>query len=460
MSDDFAMTLSEIAQGIGACLIGADASIGGVSTDTRTLQPGDLFVAIKGDNFDGHEYLARALEKGAAAALVSREIDGVTIPQLLVDNTRFGYGRLARLWRGRFNPLTLALTGSNGKTTVKEMLRSILLTHTGDAAHVLATEGNLNNDIGLPQMMLRLRERHRYAVFEMGMNHLGEIEYLSGLLEPDVAMVTMAGTAHIGELGSREAIAQAKGEIYSGLKPGGIAVMNMHDRFGAYWRGIARDAAEEREIIGFGISPEDEVVGTLGHEFMTISSDGESIAVRLQMPGEHNQRNALAAAAGAIALGVPLETIKLGLESFAGVEGRLRPYTGHNSATIVDDTYNANPDSVKAAIRVLAAKKPPRVLVLGDMGELGVDAPAMHREVGEFARDAGIERLYALGELSRETVAAFGKEGVHFVSRDELVSALLPQLDAQTTVLVKGSRFMKMERVVEKLVPNYSGGHH
>jgi UDP-N-acetylmuramoyl-tripeptide--D-alanyl-D-alanine ligase len=460
MSDGFAMTLSEVAQGIGARLIGADASIGGVSTDTRTLQPGDLFVAIKGDNFDGHEYLGRALEKGAVGALVSRDIPGVAMPQLLVDNTRFGYGRLAKLWRNRFNPLTLALTGSNGKTTVKEMLRSILLAHAGDAAHVLVTEGNLNNDIGLPQMMLRLRGPHRYAVFEMGMNHLGEIEYLSGLLEPDVAMVIMAGTAHIGELGSREAIAQAKGEIYSGLKPGGVAVINMHDRFGAYWRGIARSVTEEREVIGFGISPEDEVVGTLGHEFMTIACDGESVAVRLQMPGEHNQRNALAAAAGAIALGVPLEIIKLGLESFTGVEGRLRPYTGHNSATIVDDTYNANPDSVKAAIKVLAAKKPPRVLVLGDMGELGADAPAMHREVGEFARNAGIEKLYALGELSRETVAAFDGDGTHFASRDELVSSLLPLLDAETTVLVKGSRFMKMERVVEKLVPNYSGGHH
>lgn len=460
MRDVFAMRLSEIAQGIGARLAGADATIGGVSTDTRKLQPGDLFVAIKGDNFDGHDYIARAQEKGAAAALVSREMVDVAMPQLLVDNTRFGYGRLARQWRSRFNPLTLALTGSNGKTTVKEMLRSILLAHTGNAAHVLATEGNLNNDIGLPQMMLQLREQHRYAVFELGMNHLGEIEYLSRLLEPDVAMVIMAGTAHIGELGSREAIAQAKGEIYRGLKPGGVAVVNMHDRFGAYWRGVARGLAEEREIIGFGISPEDEVVGTLGHEFMTIGSDGESIAVRLQMPGEHNQRNALAAAAGAIALGVSLETIKRGLESFTGVEGRLKPCTGHNSATIIDDTYNANPDSVKAAIRVLAAKKPPRVLVLGDMGELGADAPAMHRDVGEFARNAGIEKLYAVGELSRETAAAFGNDGVHFASRDDLVLSLLPHLDAQTTVLVKGSRFMKMERVVEKLVPNYGGGHH
>ena len=460
MSDAFAMTLDEIAQGIGARLVGAGATISGVSTDSRSLQPGDLFVAIQGDNFDGHDYLPLALQRGAVAALVSRPAPAVGLPQLVVDNTRFGYGRLARLWRSRFSPLTLALTGSNGKTTVKEMLRSILIRHAGGDALVLATEGNLNNDIGLPQMMLRLRARHRYAVFEMGMNHLGEIEYLSRLLEPDAAMVIMAGTAHIGELGSREAIAQAKGEIFAGLKPGGTAVINMHDRFGAYWRGLVREQSADTEIIGFGISPEDEVVGTLGHEFMSIAFDGESVAVRLMVPGEHNQRNALAAAAGAIALGVPLEVTRAGLESFTGVAGRLVACSGHNSATIVDDTYNANPDSVKAAIKVLAASKPPRLLVLGDMGELGAGAAAMHREVGEFARRHGIERLYAMGELSRETVAAFGSDAAHFDSHDALVAALLPQLAPQTTVLVKGSRFMRMERVVEKLVPDYHGGHH
>jgi UDP-N-acetylmuramoyl-tripeptide--D-alanyl-D-alanine ligase len=431
-------------------------TVTGVSTDTRTIRPGDLFVALKGEHFDGHEYLVAAAEQGAVAALVSRDIAGASLPQLVVGDTRFGYGRLAKLWRGRFNPLTLALTGSNGKTTVKEMLRSILIAHTGDADAVLATEGNLNNDIGVPQMMLRLGAQHRYAVFEMGMNHLGEIEYLSKLVEPDVALVIMAGTAHIGELGSRDAIAQAKGEIYAGLKPHGTAVVNMHDRYGTYWRGLIVG----QPVVGFGISPEDEVVGSFGQATMTIAHKSESIGVRLQPPGEHNQRNALAAAAGAIALGVPLPAIKQGLEAFTGIAGRLRTLTGHNSATIIDDTYNANPDSVRAAIKVLAARKPPRVLVLGDMGELGADAAGMHREAGEYARNAGIDRLYALGDLSREAVAGFGAAGAHFASPDELATSLLPLLQPQTTVLVKGSRFMRMERVVGKLVPGYHGGFH
>ena len=456
MSTGFSMNLQEIAEGIGARLIGANTTITGVSTDTRTLQAGDLFVALTGDNFDGHDYLARAAEQGAVAALVSRESSTSAAPQLLVDNTRFGYGHLAKMWRARFNPLTLALTGSNGKTTVKEMLKCILIAHAGKADHVFATEGNFNNAVGVPQMMLRLRDQHRFAVFEMGMNHLGEIEYLSHLVEPDVALVIMAGTAHIGELGSREAIAQAKGEIYAGLNPDGIAVVNMHDRFGPYWKSVAVD----HDVLSFGISPEDDVVGTLGREFMTITHEGETIAARLQVPGEHNQQNALAAAAGAIAFGVPLATIRTGLQSFAGTAGRLRTFVGHNLATIIDDTYNANPDSVKAAVRVLAAKKPLRVLVLGDMAELGANAAVMHREVGEFARQAGIEKLYALGELSRETVAAFGDGGAHYASHDALAASLSAALTPTSTVLLKGSRSMKMERVVEKLVPHYQGSHH
>jgi UDP-N-acetylmuramoyl-tripeptide--D-alanyl-D-alanine ligase len=377
------------------------------------------------------------------------------LPQIVVRDTRKGYGQLAKLWRNRFTPRVLALTGSNGKTTVKEMLRSILIAHTGDEKQVLATEGNLNNDVGVPQMMLRLNDAHRYAVFEMGMNHPGEIDYLSRLVEPDVALINMAGTAHIGELGSREAIAKAKGEIYSGLKTGGVAVINMHDRFGSYWR----DIAGQHKILSFGIAPEDKLVGEFGHDALTISVEGASISVRLQLPGEHNQRNALAAAAGAIALGLPLDAIKRGLESFAGVAGRLRSYRGHNLATIIDDTYNANPDSVKAAVKVLAAKKPPRILVLGDMGELGADAPAMHREIGEFAQKSGVEKLYALGDLSRETAAAFGRNATHFDTADALTNALLPQLNQHMSVLVKGSRFMRMERIVERLVPDYHGHH-
>ncbi len=465
MNMGFSLRMAEIATALGAGSATGTwdgIEIAGVSTDTRTLRSGELFIAIKGENFDGHEHLAKARARGAAAAVVERSVPDESPPQLIVANTRVAFGQIGALWRKRFHPLSLALTGSNGKTTVKEMLRAILAAHTGDTDDILATEGNLNNDVGVPQMLLRLRARHRYAVFELGMNHLGEIDTLTRLVEPDVAMVTMAGTAHIGELGSREAIAQAKGEIFGALRAGGIAVVNMHDRFGNFWRASIAAAAKNHRVISFGVASEDDVQGRFGNDAMHIRWQGAEINVRLQVPGEHNQANALAAAAGACALGVPLEAIRRGLENFSAVAGRLRTFTGHNSATIIDDTYNANPDSVKAAIRVLAARQPPRYLVLGDMGELGTESALMHREVGEYARAAGIENLFAIGELSRETVsaAAAGMHAAHFDSPETLAESLLPSLGPRTTVLVKGSRFMKMERVVEKLVPHYGGGHH
>ena len=460
MKDRFSMRLVDIAATPGVKNAVDDIEISGVSTDTRSLKAGELFVAIKGENFDGHEHLAKAHALGAAAALVERAVPGASPPQLIVDNARAAYGKIGALWRKRFQPQTLALTGSNGKTTVKEMLRGILAVHTGDTDQVLATEGNLNNDIGVPQMLLRLRAHHRYAVFELGMNHLGEIDALTRLVDPDVAMVTMAGTAHIGELGSRELIAQAKGEIFGALKLGGVAVVNMHDRFGSFWRANLAAIAKGHRVIGFGVAPEDDVAGAFATDTLGIAWQGKTVTVRLQVPGEHNQANALAAAAGACALGVPLETIRRGLENFSGVSGRLRTFTGHNSATIIDDTYNANPDSVKAAIRVLAARNPPRYLVLGDMGELGSQSAALHRDIGAYARAAGVEKILATGEMSRETIAAAGAGAAHFDTTDELVSMLLPLLGPHTTVLVKGSRFMKMERVVEKLVPHYGGGQH
>ncbi|MEQ1515180.1 MAG: UDP-N-acetylmuramoyl-tripeptide--D-alanyl-D-alanine ligase [Usitatibacteraceae bacterium] len=431
----------------------------GVSTDSRSIKAGELFVALSGENFDGHAFIARAAERGAAAALVSRHVDEANIPQIIVADTRLAFGKLAQYWRRRFTLPVLALTGSNGKTTVKEMLRAILVAHFGNSESVLATEGNLNNDIGVPQMLLRLNADHRVAIIELGMNHFGEIAYLTRLVEPDIALVNMAGTAHIGELGSREAIAAAKGEIFTELKTAGVAVINLHDRFGEYWKTLAGN----RKVIGFGVSPEDDLVGKFGSEPdgpLSIRHQGHETKVHLQVLGKHNQRNALAAAAGASALGVPLSTIKAGLESFHGVTGRLQTYRGHNSATIIDDTYNANPDSVKAAIAVLAKFPPPRILVLGDMGELGADAADMHADVGAAAHDAGIESLCATGELMRNAVRAFGRGGEHFQEIDVMVNAVKPRLNADTHVLVKGSRFMKMERVVAQLVPNYHGAAH
>ena len=462
MNAGFSMRLSEVVHAFNAVKPGMSAGdplLTGVSTDSRSVCPGELFIALSGTSFDGHTFFARAAERGAAAALVSRIVADATIPQILVSDTRLALGRLAQVWRRRFTIPVLALTGSNGKTTVKEMLRAIFVAHLGKTDAVLATEGNLNNDIGVPQMLLRLSADHQLAIFELGMNHLGEIAYLTRLVEPDAALVIMAGTAHIGELGSRDAIAEAKGEIYTALKPEGIAVINMHDRFGTYWKTLAGN----RPVISFGVSADDDVVGMFAPDAggaLTIRWQGNEIAVQLKVLGRHNQRNALAAVAGAIALGVPLPAIKAGLEAFSGVAGRLQTYRGHNSATIIDDTYNANPDSVKAAIAVLAQLPSPRILVLGDMGELGHEGPAMHAEVGAFARDAGIDSFCATGDLMRGAVKVFGTGAEHFRQIDDLVNALKPRLIAGTSVLVKGSRFMAMERVVAQLVPEYHGIGH
>ena len=455
MNAPFALTLSEIAAACSARLVGADARITGVTTDSRRVQAGDLFVAIKGDKFDAHDFVTDVAARGAAAVIVSREMPGLAVAQVIVPDTRIGFGAVGKLWRAQFSAPTIALTGSNGKTTVKEMLRAILVAHAGDAQAVHATEGNLNNDVGVPQMMLKQRAHHRFAIYEMGMNHLGEIAHLTHLVEPDVALVINAGTAHIGELGSREAIAQAKGEIFRGLKPGGIAVINMHDRFGSYWREIAK---AHRQLT-FGVSAEDDVEGAFTADGLQLKCKGEEAKVILRVPGQHNQRNALAAAAGASALAVPLQTIAQALSKFTGVPGRLREFTGHNSATIIDDTYNANPDSAKAAIDVLAARKPPRILVMGDMGELGPDAPAMHRDVGIYARNAGIDALYAVGKDSRGMAESFGANALHFADHAALAAALKARLNKDTQVLVKGSRFMQMERVVAELVPDYHGHH-
>jgi UDP-N-acetylmuramoyl-tripeptide--D-alanyl-D-alanine ligase len=455
MSAPFALQLSDVARACGGRLVGADATVSGVSTDSRSIRAGDLFVAIVGDTFDGHRFVSDIAQRGAVAALVSTETPHLSIPQLVVDETRKAYGELARLWRSRFAALTIALTGSNGKTTVKEMLRAILVEHAGDANAVHVTEGNLNNDIGVPRTMLLQRAHHRFAVYEMGMNHLGEIDHLTHLVEPDVALVIMAGTAHIGELGSREAIAQAKGEIYVGLKPGGVAVINTHDRFGAYWKALAA----ARRTLTFGVSETDDLRASGADGAFMLHHRGESVRIDLGIPGAHSRTNAMAAAAAALALGVPLSTIARALSEFAGVPGRLKRFTGHHSATIIDDTYNANPDSAKAAIDVLKAFRPPRIFAMGDIGEMGSYAEAAHREVGEYARDAQIESVFALGENARHIASAFGPGARHFESHASLIEALKTTLTPDTTLLVKGSRFMTMEKVVEALVPGYQGHH-
>ncbi|MDX2217943.1 MAG: UDP-N-acetylmuramoyl-tripeptide--D-alanyl-D-alanine ligase [Burkholderiales bacterium] len=463
MDSLFMMQASDVAKALGAELIGGDAgeraNISRVTTDSRSVQPGDLFVALVGPTFDGHDFAMKAAQSGATAVLVSRALAAnvgaqTMVPQIVVPDTRLALGRLARWWRRRFALPMIALTGSNGKTSTKEMLRSILAVHSGaqggDGESVLATEGNLNNDIGMPLTLLRLRAHHRYAVIEMGMNHLLEIDYLTRLAEPDVALVINAGTAHIGELGSREAIAQAKGEIYAGLKAGGIAVINLHDRFGSYWQGLVADMPGVKPLT-FGVLPEDDVWGEFNGDVLTIHHAGEQVDVTLAVPGDHNLRNALAAAAGAVALGVPLANIREGLLRFRGVSGRMQMLPGDNGARVIHDAYNANPDSVRAAIDVLAQRPGRRILVLGDMGELGADAERMHAEIGDYIKGAGLDGLFALGKLTEHTVLQLAANAWHFDDATELAEELRKHMDADTTVLVKGSRFMKMERVVEQI---------
>lgn len=451
------MRLSEAAIATRGQVVGQDVGFISVSNDSRGNKPDQLFVAMQGEHVDGHDYAVSALKNGAAAAMISHPVEGLT-SALLVGDTRQALGDLAAYWRGKFNIPLVAITGSNGKTTVKEMLASILRAVTGDENQVLATEGNLNNDIGLPLTLLRLRQQHRYAVVEMGMNHAGEISYLTRLGRPDVALVNNATTAHLGGLGSVEAIAKAKGEIFEGLSADGVAIINADDQFSPLWKSLATG----KQILTFGTSGGADVSATFklhaeSSELQLKTPLGEA-SVNLPVAGKHNISNALAATAAAIAIGTTLPNIVQGLESFTGVKGRLQTKQAVNGAVVIDDTYNANPASMRAAIDVLAAREGTKLLVLGDMGELGDGAASMHADVGRYAKQAGIEKLYVLGELSHEMVMAFGEGACHFDSPEALVSSLSESLDQGSTVLVKGSRFMKMERVVNLLVQNNMGG--
>ena len=367
----------------------------------------------------------------------------------MVSDTRDALGWLAAAWRNRFDIPLIAVTGSNGKTTVKEMLALILAEAAGDAKAVLATQGNLNNDIGVPLMLLRLHATHRFAVIEMGMNHLGEIEYLSRLARPTVALVNNAQNAHVGELGSLENIAQAKGEIFSGLRPGGVAVINADDAFAPLWRELNTG----REVIEFGLAHPAQVTGRY-HLLPTgarldIKLPGETVTVNLQVPGLHNVRNALAASAAAFAVQIAPSAIAQGLSAFQGVPGRLQAKAVLHGATLIDDSYNANPGSVCAAIEVLAQVPGEKILVLGDMGELGAEGVRLHTEIGHYAREKGIDALFCLGDLSQHAAQAFGAGAWHFERIQELLADLENRLSPTVTVLVKGSRFMQMERVVK-----------
>ncbi|MDP1633940.1 MAG: UDP-N-acetylmuramoyl-tripeptide--D-alanyl-D-alanine ligase [Gallionellaceae bacterium] len=450
------MLLSQAAEVLHGRLNGPDVHFGAVSTDTRTIAKGDLFVALRGENFDGARFVPEALKAGAAAAMVNAAShaggDSALSTRhsiLLVEDTRLALGQLAAYWRAQFDIPLVAITGSNGKTTVKEMLAGILREAGGGEESVLATRGNFNNDIGMPLTLLRMNAGHRYAVIEMGMNHPGEFEYLARLANPDVALINNATGAHLQGLGTLEGVARAKSEIFAGLKGDGTAIINADDAHAGLWR----TQAGEHRVFDFSIERAATVRGEwkaqgYGGELRLRTPAGEARAA-LQVPGEHNARNALAAATAALALQVPLTTIAKGLEGFDGVAGRLQRKQALHGATLIDDTYNANPASVHAALEVLAQAQGKRIFVLGDMGELGDEAAQFHREIGIAARELGIEKLFALGALSAGAVLEFGSEARHFGHIEELDATLDKEMDAQTTVLVKGSRFMKMERVVQ-----------
>jgi len=440
------MSLAQAAAAVSGKVIGNNIEFTGVSTDTRKLQAGDLFVALAGPNFDGHEFVQQAAQAGAVAAMVSHEVAN-DLPQLEVDDTRLALGRLAANWRNQFTYPVVAVTGSNGKTTVKEMIASIL----EQSGAVCVTRGNLNNDIGVPLTLLGMKAEHRYAVIEMGMNHLGEIAYLSSLTRPTVALITNAAEAHLEGLGSVEKVAQAKGEIFRDADRDAIAILNADDAFFNYWKNEIGD----RRYYSFGLDNKADFTAEYeaddnGLKILMKCKEGV-IEMKLALYGKHNVMNALAASAAAVAAGASLHDIKNGLEKLRSVAGRLEIKTGINGARVLDDTYNANPASVAAGLQVLREADGERILVLGDMAELGDAAGAIHARVGELARRVGADRVFGFGEFARQAVESFGKGGKHYSDRQKLIDDLRDCMNTGVTVLVKGSRKMKMEQVVDQI---------
>lgn len=432
----------------------------GISIDTRTLQAGDLYIALQGEQQDGHQFVPQARERGAVAALVST-IQDDPLPQMVVKDTTLALGQLAQWWRLQQSNLTvIAVTGSNGKTSVKEMLRPIFATQ----GEVLATAGNFNNHIGLPLTLLQLQPQHRYAILEMGANHPGEIAYLAGLAKPDIAVVNNVGPAHLQGFGSIEGVAAAKAEIYQALSAAGVAVINADDAFAALMRQVA--AQIPARVVGFGC----QAVAEVGLDTTVASSppllplktpQGTQV-VQLSLLGQHNVMNALAASAVAVAANIGLADIKTGLEAMQAVPGRLQLWSCQVKGRVVrviDDTYNANLASLTAALAVLAAFPGQKWVALGAMGELGEHGITLHQQAGQRIKASGVSQLFAVGELCRESVAELGENGHYFVNQAELIAAIQAVLQDWPernpdglTLLVKGSRSMQMERVVQAVL--------
>lgn len=447
------MQLSDVANLLGGQLQGVSHAFHGVSIDTRTINAGDLFVAIKGLNFDGHDFIAQAQQKGAVAAIVENHFasEFAHFPLIRVNNSLVALGQLAKHWRTQLTLPVVGVTGSCGKTTTKALIASILQ-QTGPT---LATEGTLNNDIGVPLTLFQLKPQHQFAVIEMGANHPGEIAYVAQLASPDIAVITNAGPVHLEGFGSLEGVAKTKAEIYQHLPAHGIAVVNLDDVYAPFWHSII---GSERTIINFAIHNKEADITAENiqmdsqhrAQFILKTPQGEA-EIQLRLLGAHNVMNALAAAAVAYALDIPLSAIKAGLENALAVTKRLVEYPGYFGGVVIDDSYNANPASIRAALDVLARKPGIKIFAMGDMLELGENAAQFHAEIGQYARDVGIDQLFGYGKLVKFTTDAFGSSGKYFADQAILISELKKNLQADMTVLVKGSKSMRMGQVVEAL---------
>lgn len=428
---------------------GSDATFHFVSTDSRTIQAGELFIALVGPHFDGHHFIEAAKERGAAAAMISRPVS-TSLPVLQVSDTRLGLGQLAKIRRGQTKIPVVGITGSCGKTTTKTMLASIMV----QQKVTLATQGTLNNDIGVPLTLLRLTAQHEVAVIEMGANHHGEIAYVADIAQPTIGIITNAAPVHIEGFGDLAGVARGKGELYQALPEEGLAILNIDDEYAAFWRGLIGD----RRCVTFGLSAAADVTATAikmdeeGYPEFNLSTPEGQTTIRLSVLGQHNVHNALAAAAAAQQLGASLTDIKKGLESAEPVAKRSIKRVGYRGAKLIDDTYNANPTAFRAALALLAHTVGHKILVMGDMVELGEKTKSYHAEVGRDARRYGVQQLYAVGELSREAVHAFGENAYHFDNQQALIAAVREILTKEMTVLIKGSRSTKMENVVDGLL--------
>ena len=449
--------LADLLPSIAGARMTAPADFSGVSSNSQTVAAGNLFVALRGERFDAHDFLSQVATRGAAAVVAERVPNDFSLPALIVPDTRHALGQIAQVWRRRFAVPVVGVTGSNGKTTVKEMIASIFAAAYGQNNY-LSTRGNLNNEIGVPLTLFRLEAQHRAAVIEMGMNHPGEITRLAEIAEPTVGLVNNAQREHQEFMASVAAVAEENGAVIRGLAETGCAIFSGDEEYTSLWQRYAG----KRKVVRFGLDASCDISAQWQSEdfgsLINISASGTTFNVHLSAPGVHNVRNALAACAAAIAVGIDAPSIVRGLEAFAPVAGRLQRKTATNGALVIDDTYNANPDSVRAAIDVLAAAPAPRTLVLGDMGEVGSEGVAFHEEIGAYAHAHHIDRLFTLGTLARHATQAFGQGAVHFDDMDKL-TAVITGVPAGASILVKGSRFMQMERVVSHLTGQNVEGH-